>query len=73
MENAPRPIKLLTLHEVAEILRKSDTQLRWMIHTDTAPPSAKIGGRRMFREFEVIEWLDAQFENGSSANGRSSA
>lgn len=69
MENAPRPVKLLTLREVAEMLRKSDAQLRWMIHTDTAPPSAKIGGRRMFREHQVLEWLDEQFANGGGDNG----
>ena len=58
------PIKLLMLSEVAEMLRKSDSQLRWMIHTNTAPPSALIGNRRMFREKDVLEWINAQFEKG---------
>jgi len=56
------PIKLLMLSEVAEMLRKSDSQLRWMIHTNTAPPSALIGHRRMFREKDVLEWINAQFD-----------
>ena len=54
--------KLLTLSEVAEMLRKSEAQLRWMIHNGTAPPSAKLGGRRMFREHEVIDWINQAFE-----------
>ncbi|MGM1029412.1 MAG: helix-turn-helix transcriptional regulator [Actinomycetota bacterium] len=53
---------LLTLPEAAELLRKSDAQLRWMIHARTAPPSAIIGGRRMFRRDQVLAWIDAQFD-----------
>ena len=54
--------KLLTLSEVAEMLRKTDAQLRWMIHTGTAPRSARIASRRMFREADVLAWIDQQFE-----------
>lgn len=53
--------KLLTLEETAELLRKSPAQLRWMIHNGTAPKSAKIGGRRMFREAEVLAWISEAF------------
>lgn len=53
---------LLTLEEVAKRLRKSDAQLRWMIHQKTAPRSALIGGRRMFRESDVEEYIAAAFE-----------
>lgn len=53
---------LLTLAETAERLRKSEAQLRWMIHTKTAPPSAIIGGRRMFRAADVDAWINKQFE-----------
>lgn len=65
MSETPWPVRLLTLPEVAEMLRKSDAQLRWMIHVGTAPPSALIGGRRMFREFEVVEWINKAFEEES--------
>lgn len=57
-------IKLLTMLETAEVLRKTERQLRWMLASNSAPPSAKIGGRRMFREADVLAWLDAQFEQG---------
>jgi excisionase family DNA binding protein len=54
---------LLTLEEVAEQLRKSDAQLRWMIHAGTAPKSAKIGGRRMFRAEDVETYIATRFDN----------
>lgn len=57
---------LLTLAEAAERLRKSESQLRWMIHSGTAPKSALIGGRRMFRESDVEEYINAAFEQGAS-------
>jgi predicted DNA-binding transcriptional regulator AlpA len=53
---------LLTLPEVAERLRKSEAQLRWMIHNGTAPKSALIGGRRMFRSSDIEAFIDAAFE-----------
>ncbi|MDR6613589.1 helix-turn-helix domain-containing protein [Leifsonia sp. 1010] len=59
-------IALLTLAETAERLRKSEAQLRWMIHSKTAPPSAIIGGRRMFREADVNGWIEAQFAKEAS-------
>lgn len=54
-------VKLLTLDEVAELLRKSPSQLRWMIHNGTAPRSAKIGGRRMWREGDVLAFINDAF------------
>lgn len=65
MDDKPQIVKLLTLPEVAEMLRKSEAQLRWMIHIGTAPPSALIGGRRMFREFQVVDWINKAFEEES--------
>lgn len=53
---------LLTLDETAEILRKSPAQLRWMIHNGTAPRSARIGGRRMFRRSDVQKFICEAFE-----------
>ena len=39
----------------------------WMIHTGDAPPSAKLGGRRMFREDDVKRWVDEKFVVQASA------
>jgi predicted DNA-binding transcriptional regulator AlpA len=58
-------VRLLTLGETAERLRKSEAQLRWMIHAGTAPRSAKIGGRRMFREDMVEQFIRDAFEEAS--------
>jgi predicted DNA-binding transcriptional regulator AlpA len=57
------PIKLLTLEEVAEILRKTPAQLRWMRHNQSGPPSAKIGGRIMYREKDLLDWINAAFDD----------
>jgi len=58
-------IMLWTLTETAEVLRKTPSQLRWMIHNGTAPKSALIGGRRMFRAADVEAYVDAQFAEAS--------
>ena len=53
--------KIYTLKETAERLRKSESQLRWMIHSGTAPQSGVIGGRRVFRESEIESFIEAAF------------
>lgn len=58
-------IVLWTLTETAEVLRKSPSQLRWMIHNGTGPKSGLIGGRRMFRESDVTAFVEAQFAEAS--------
>ena len=55
------PTRLLTLDEVAEKLRKTPASLRFMIHKGTAPKSAKIGGRRMFRDVDIEAYIEAAF------------
>ena len=52
---------LMTLEEVAEYLRKTPSQLRWLIHNGKAPRSAKIGGRRMFLRSDVAAFVEAAF------------
>lgn len=59
------PIKLLNVNETAPMIGKTPASLRWMIHTGTAPKSALIGGRRMFRETDVIAWINAAFEESA--------
>lgn len=57
-----KAMKLLTLDEVAAMLRKSPAQVRWMRHAGTGPRFAKLGGRLMAREQDVIDWVNAAFE-----------
>ena len=55
--------RLLYVEEVATMLRKTPAAFRYQIHKGTdVPPSAKIAGRRMFRESDVRAWIDRQFE-----------
>lgn len=68
---APRPPRLPTsverllhLDETAQMLGRSPSALRYMVHKGTAPPSAMIGGRRMFKHSEVQAWIDAKFAAG---------
>ena len=58
-------MKLLTMDEVAEMLRKSLAQLRWMRHNGTGPKCAKLGGRVMYREQDVIDWVNAAFDGAA--------
>lgn len=43
-------------------LKKFPAQMGCMTHMGTGPKSAKVGGRVMFRESDVMAWIDAQFE-----------
>lgn len=54
--------RLLYVDEVAELIRRTPSALRYMIHAGTAPKSAKVGGRRMFKQSDVQAWIDEQFE-----------
>ena len=61
------PSRLLLIPEAAERLRKSPAQLRWMIHRGTAPKSALIGGRRVFRETDIESYIDTAFDQVDTA------
>ena len=53
--------KLITKAEFAEIIRKDEKAVEWMIYSRKAPKSALIGGRRMFRAADVEAWIEEQF------------
>lgn len=57
-----KAMHLMTLEEVADLLRKSPAQMRWLRHNSRGPRCAKIGGRVMYREQDVIDWVNAAFE-----------
>ena len=60
MTTQPSPI--MSIKETAPLVGKTEASLRWAIHNGTAPPSAVIMGRRVFRRDEVLAWIDRQFE-----------
>ena len=55
--------KLMFIGDVAERLRRTPAQLRWMVHTGTAPQSAMIGGRRCWRESDVEKYIADAFSS----------
>lgn len=60
------PTRLLTLPQTAELLQTPEATLRfWRHQGDVGPASAKIGRRVMYREADVLAWIDAQFVGGS--------
>jgi excisionase family DNA binding protein len=57
---------LLTLHEVAELLRVPDATLRYWRHCKTGPNSYKIGRHVRYRRQDVHAWLRGQRSDSSS-------
>lgn len=55
------PEKLLAFRVAADRMGKSEEGLRWMMRQGSAPPSAMIGGRRMFREADVDAYIREAF------------
>lgn len=52
---------LLTTEEAAATLRMTLEGLRWAIYNGSAPRSAKIGRRRLFRRSDVDAYIEARF------------
>ncbi|WP_237089621.1 helix-turn-helix transcriptional regulator [Nocardioides dokdonensis] len=53
--------------EVADRTRLPVGTLRWFRHQGTGPRSAKVGRRIMYREADVLAWIDDQF--GTESRG----
>lgn len=60
---------LLILDEVAVMTRLPVATLRYLRHCGTGPRSGKLGRRVVYRESDVLRWIDEQFakdaRNGS--------
>lgn len=68
MDRLPKKDRLLKKPEVAEMLGTTENTLSYWVSTGYAPPSAKLGRRRVWRESECLAWLDAQFKAGADAS-----
>ncbi len=53
--------KLLTVTEVADLTGLQEATLRWFRHCGKGPRSGKLGRRVMYRESDVLAWIDQQF------------
>jgi excisionase family DNA binding protein len=58
------PISLLTVDEVAERLRRTPTSVRHLIASEQLK-SGRVGGRRMVRESDLNEFIEAAFAEAS--------
>lgn len=55
--------QLLRLPEVAALTGIPEATLRFYRHEKRGPKSAKLGRRVVYRESDVVAWIDEQFEN----------
>ncbi|CAH0197923.1 MULTISPECIES: hypothetical protein [unclassified Microbacterium] len=55
--------KIMFIGDVADRLRRTPAQLRWMVHMGTAPQSAIIAGRRCWRESDVEKYIADAFSS----------
>jgi excisionase family DNA binding protein len=60
-------VDLLTTQEAAEFLHIPLATLRHWIATNQAPPSAKIGRRRMFLKRQLEEFVQAKFDRSGAS------
>ena len=56
----PAPDELLTLTEVAAIVRAPIATLRYWRHLGTGPRSFRLGRRVVYRVGDLRAWIDAQ-------------
>lgn len=57
-------LTFLTTEEVAEALRTSPSTVRYWHHAGKGPPSIRVGRRRLYRESDVVAWLQSDLESG---------
>jgi len=53
--------KLIATDEFAALAHTSPSTVRYWVHTKYAPPSAKLGRRRVWKESVVHAWIEEQF------------
>ena len=58
--------RLLTISEVADLLRKPVATLRWWRHVGTGPRSFKVGRGVRYRASDVHGWVDQQRDEQSA-------
>ena len=58
-------MKLLTLPEVAAVTRTPIATLRYFRHLGVGPRSFKLGRRVVYREEDVVAWIQSQLADQS--------
>lgn len=59
----PSSISIMTIEEAAEMLRTPVSTLRYWRHMKRGPKAGRVGGRLMYRQADLEQWLDDQFED----------
>lgn len=54
--------ELLNSQEFAELAHTTQATVRYWVATNYAPPSAKIGRRRVWKKSVVTEWIESKFQ-----------
>ena len=68
--NEPRfDFPSLTTPQVAQRLSVSEATIFRMLRSRTGPPSYKIGKRRLFRESDVLVWLESECRDNGRVGG----
>jgi predicted DNA-binding transcriptional regulator AlpA len=63
--------KMLTVAEVAAMIRVPQGTLRYWRHLGSGPRSFKMGPRRVvYREQDVLEWVNAQYAEREATRDR---
>jgi excisionase family DNA binding protein len=56
--------ELLTVDDLAELLRTTPAGVRRMRQRGTLPPAVKVGTRVLWRRDELERWIDDRHEDG---------
>jgi DNA-binding transcriptional MerR regulator len=65
--------RLLLPEEVADLVRRPKTTLAFWRTRGIGPKSARVGGRVLYRESDVEQWISAQFELANVSGGPEAA
>lgn len=60
-------IKLRSTADVAEMTGIPEATWRYWRHIGYGPPSVKLGRRVYYREGDVLDWFDRQFDTEGAA------
>jgi DNA-binding transcriptional MerR regulator len=65
--------RLLLPEEVADRVRRPKTTLAFWRTRGIGPKSARVGGRVLYRESDVEQWISAQFDLANASGGPEAA
>lgn len=56
------PAVLMRIPEVTKVTGILEPTLRYMRHIGTGPKSFKLAGRVVYKEADVLAWIEAEYE-----------